>query len=107
MIPDGLFNQTITLYSKSSLNRYGREVVGSGTDYNARVQETTKVRLLPNGQQVMIMAIVYLNNAVSVAVNDRVDFNSEKYKVFSLNKAVDGQGNTNHIKLELIKWQET
>lgn len=100
-------NQTITLYSQSSYNRYGREVVGSGTNYKARVQEVSRARLLPNGEQVNINLIAYLKSSITVAIDDRVTYNSEEYKVFSVSKPVDGQGTVNHTKLELIKWQET
>jgi len=107
MKPTNFFNQSITLYSKSSYNRYGREVIGTGTSYKARVQLTNKSRLLLNGQVQVIDAIAYVQPDLTVAVNDRIDVGSNKYKVQGIYTAVDGQGNTNHIKLELIKWQET
>lgn len=100
-------NQTVTLYSKSSYNRYGREQVGSGTDYKCRAEEVSKARLTPTGEQVMINLILYMDSTVSVSIDDRATYNSEEYKVFSVKKPIDGSGNTHHLKLELIKWQET
>lgn len=103
----GLLNQTITLYLKSSYNAYGREVVGSGTDYLARVQQTTKQKLSPTGSLITIDAIVYLDPSVSVNIDDRIAFDSQQYKVYGKYTAVDGAGKTNHIKLELVKWRQT
>lgn len=99
-----LLNQTVTLYARGSYDAFGREVVGSGTSYRARVQEVTKSKLLPNGQQVTIDAIVYLNGSPSISANDRLDYNGVKYKIFGKSVGVDGQGNSHHTKLELIKW---
>jgi hypothetical protein len=105
MNPTGLFNQTISLYTRSSYDRYGREVVGEAVSYKARFQEMTKSRLLPNGQVIKIDAVAYVQSDLTVAVNDRVDVGTVKYKIIGKSTAVDGQGNTNHIKLELTKWQ--
>lgn len=101
----GLLNQEITLYNKSSYDEYGREVVGSGSTVKCRFQRTTKRKLLENGNLIEIMAICYIANDVIVATDDKVTFGSTDYKVLGRYDAVDGAGNTHHIKLELIKWQ--
>jgi len=103
----GFFNQEITLYPKSSRNRYGRVVIGSGTDYNARFQKVSKSRLLPNGQTLLIAGIMYAKSGLSININDRVDYGTDYYKVWGKTEPVDGQGNVHHLKLELIKWVET
>lgn len=103
----GLLNQTVTIYPKSSYNKYGREVVSSGAENCARVQEVSKSKLLPNGQTINIDLIVYLKNNVTVSINDKLDYLGTKYKVFSFSKPVDGSGQLHHIKIECIKWQET
>jgi hypothetical protein len=102
-----LLRQTVKLYTKSGYNRYGREIVGAGTNYKARVERGTKSKLLPNGEVVNVLATVYLDSSVTINNDDRVTFNSEEYKVFSVKTTVDGQGNTHHLKADLIKWQET
>lgn len=101
-----LLNQTITLYTKSSIDAYGRQQVGIGVDYPARVQEKTEAKLLPNGETVNIDAVVYLKPTVTVNHGDKITYSGNDYKVFSRNKAVDGSGETHHIKLEITKWQE-
>lgn len=104
---NGLLNQTITLYTKTSYNRYGREVVGTGTDYKARVQEVSQSKLLPNNQVVLVNLVVYLNPDVSVSINDKITYETVDYKVYSVSKPVDGGGNRHHVKCECTKWQET
>ena len=100
------FNQTITLYNKSSYDKFGKMVVGSGTSVDARVQEDTKNIVLTNGQIITIIATVYVGSSTTVSVNDMVTYDSTNYKVYTKYKTVDGDGTVNHIKLELIKWTE-
>lgn len=101
-----LFRQTITIYAKSGYDSQGRESVGAGTTAKARFQATSKTRLLPNGSIKNIDGIAYVGSDVTVNIDDKVTYDSENYKVLGKYKVPDGQGNTNHIKLELIKWQE-
>jgi hypothetical protein len=103
----GLQNQTVTIYTKASYNEYGREVMGGNVNYPARVQETTKRKMMPNGNLVTIDAIAYLPPTATVNTDDRADYNGTKFKIFGKYSAVDGNGNVNNIKLELIKWKET
>jgi hypothetical protein len=102
-----LFNQTITVYPKTSNDRYGRVVIGAGSSNNCRFQKINKIVLLPTGQTKVINAIVYAQPDLNIHVNDRVDYSSESYQVFGLSEAVDGNGVINHLKLELTKWQTT
>lgn len=99
-----LLNQTITIYAKSSYNEEGREVVGDGTSIKCRFQQTTKRRLLPNGSLQTIDAVVYVPGSTSINTDDKVSFGGVNYKVFGKYAAIDGIGQTNHLKLELIKW---
>lgn len=103
----GLLNQTISLYSKSGYDRYGRETVGSSTDYYARAEQVSKSKLLPNGQMINVSLIVYIKPSVTININDKITYDSVDYKVFSVSKPVDGSGVLHHTKLECIKWQET
>ncbi|MBU1110785.1 hypothetical protein KKB83_04155 [Patescibacteria group bacterium] len=107
MNPVGFFNQTITVATKTANNRYGRATFGTGTDQNARFQKKNKEKLLPNGQLVTIEAIVYCKGSLSININDKITYGSDNYKVYSKSEAIDGEGNINHLKLELIKWLET
>lgn len=103
----GLLNQTISLYGKSGYNEQGRETVGALTSVFARVQVTSKRRLLPNGSIVTIDAIAYLPASTSINTDDKVTYSGNDYKVFAKYTAVDGEGQTNHIKVELVKWAAT
>lgn len=103
----GLLNQTITIASKSGYNAYGRETVGTPTTVDARFQKQTKQKLLPNGSLITIEAICYVPSDTTVAVDDKVTHAGVNYKVYGIYGAVDGAGDTNHIKLELTKWRAT
>lgn len=100
------FNQTITLYTRSAYDKYGKMVVGSGSSVSARVQQANKNKTDQNGQVISILLTVYVAPDTTVSVNDKVTYNSTDYKVAYKYVTVDGSGDVNHIKLELIKWQE-
>jgi hypothetical protein len=101
-----LLNQTITIYIKSSCDEYGREVVGTGTDTRARVQRTNNNVIGPTGSVVTIEVLLYVGPDVVLNVDDRVTISGVDYKVFAKHAAIDGQGRTDHIKLELTKWKQ-
>lgn len=102
-IPASLLNQDVIIYSRTSFDAYGREVALSGITYKARFQRISRSRLLPNSQVVVIDAIAYLNGAPGVEINDRVSYGGNNYKIFGKSIAVDGQGNSHHTKIELVK----
>lgn len=101
----GLFNQSIVIYPKSGYDKFGKPTNSTPATVSARVQKTTRQRLLPNNSLVLILAIVYVPATTVVSVEDKVTYQSIDYKVFSVNEAVKGDGSVHHIKLELQKWQ--
>jgi hypothetical protein len=103
-LPNNLLNQTISISSKSGLNAEARETYSAAVEVKARMQEVAKSRLTGQGQVVPILAICYVPNDTTVAVNDKVTYGGVDYKVFGKYAPVDGQGNVNHIRLELQKW---
>jgi hypothetical protein len=100
----GLLNQTANIYTTGSYDAYGREVVGSATAVKCRFQKQSIRRLLPNGDMITIEGICYVPADTTIVTNDRITFGSDNYKVFGKYEAVDGTGDTHHLKLELIKW---
>lgn len=104
---NGLLNQQITIASKTGYNAYGRETVGTGATVQARFQKKTKQKLLPNGSVIVIEAICYVPSDTTIVVDDKITYGGVDYKVFGIYQAVDGSGDTNHLKLELIKWKAT
>ena len=103
----GLLNQNIVVYNKTGYSSSGREVQGGNTTVNCRFQAKTKQRLMPNGSLINILALVFLPAGTSINIDDKVTYSGYDYKVFSIENAVDGTGNTNHIEVELIKWQQS
>lgn len=101
---NGLFNQTIDLYTGSVYDEFGREDHSISTSVKCRFQKTSKNRLGPNGSLITIAAVCYVPSDTTIEIDDRITFDSEDYKVYGKYTAIDGAGNTNHIKLELVKW---
>lgn len=102
-----MLNQRISIYSTPSFNAEGREVFTGSVVVKCRFQQMNKRKLLPNGDIIMIDGKVFVPGNTDVETNNKVVFDSVDYKVLSKYVAVDGQGNTHHIELELIKWQST
>jgi hypothetical protein len=100
----GLLNQTITIYSKTGFDAYGRESVGTATTAKGRMEVGNKNYLKPNGETVTIDAILFLGADVTISIDDKVNFNSVNYKVTYLNKIVGGSGSTDHLELALQQW---
>lgn len=103
----GLLRQEVTIYPKTGYGADGRSTAGTGVTVKARIQETTKRKLLPTGTLITIDAIVYVPASTTVATDDKLVYGSNSYKVFGKYSAIGGAGQTHHIKLELIKWQQT
>lgn len=100
-----LFNQSIVIYTKSGYDKFGKPTASTSTTVSARVQRTTRQRLLPNNSLVTILAIAYVPALTVVNLDDRVTYDGADYKVFAKYNATQGDGTTHHIKLELSKWQ--
>lgn len=103
----GLLNQKVTVYNKTGYNRYGRETVGNAGYVYARMQVGKKSKLLPNGQVQTVEAIAFVLPDTTIAVNDKVTYDSIDYKVADVSKMVDDTGTVHHLELSLIKWQTT
>lgn len=101
-----LLNQTITIYNAGGRDGYGRLSMGSGTSVSARFSAKQKRVMLPNGEMQTIEAIAHVLPTISVSEGDKVTYNSKNYKVLTKYATPDGDGVTNHIRLELIQWQE-
>jgi len=104
----GLLNQTITLYNKSALDKFGRETYAASSSVKCRFQRKTITRLVPTGSTAetkVIEAIVYLPSNTTINIGDKLTYGSVDYKVFGRYDAIDGAGATNHIRVEVTKWE--
>jgi hypothetical protein len=110
---NGLLNQTITITSKTGYNEYGREVVSGAVSVKSRFQTTSKLNYnpaQPGGNLAslkQIVAKVYVPSDTVVAIDDKVTYDGNDYKVDGIYYGVDGTGRKNHIKLELTNWKAT
>lgn len=99
-----LLNQVVTITPRSGYDADGRETFSTSTSYQARVQEVSKSRFLPNGQVLTIDAIADIEGSPTVNINDKLTYSGTDYKIHSKAVAVDGQGNAHHTKVWLMKW---
>ncbi len=104
MSSTSLMNQSIALYTAGGFDRYGKEQVGSATTVRARVQQVSKVRILPNGTQYTIEAIIYVPSDTTISEGDKIRFDTKNFRVHGISTAIDGRGNTEHKKIEVTKW---
>ena len=95
---NGLLNQTIIITTKTGYDAYGRETTSGNTPIQARFQKKTKQKLLPNGSLITIEAVCYVPADTTVAIDDKITYQSISYKVYGIYAAVDGNGVTNHLK---------
>lgn len=102
-----MMNQTVSIANKSGRNAQGRATVGSATSVRARFQPQQKTRYFGNNQVKVIDAIAYVPAGTAVEVGDKLTYDSKDYAVDGVYETPDGSGNTNHVKLELRKWQAT
>lgn len=100
-----LLQQSATIYPKSGLNKFGRDTSGSGVPVKCRFQNSTKTRLLPTQEVVMLVGIFYFEGSVTINTEDRIVFGGLSYKAFSVNGSIDGRGTQKLIKVEVTKWQ--
>lgn len=110
---NGLLHQQITISSKTGYNDFGRPVVSAAATVNARFQRTNKTIFNPaqvgsvTTEIQTVLAVVYVPADTTVAIDDKVTYDSTDYKVFDIYTAIDGNGRTNHLKLQLTKWKAT
>lgn len=100
-----LMNQVAKWYQQTEFDKYGEKVSGDGVDIKVRFQKTAKTKLIANGEVAYITGIVYASPELGIVIDDRIDYSDLKYRVFSVNESVDGNGNVSHLKMELTKWQ--
>lgn len=100
----GLLNQEVTIEPFSSNDGYGKPTYGTAVDYKARVELKEKRRMMPNGEIVVTNGVVILSKDATVDTDDRLTYDSTKYRVFSVNKAVGGSGRLHHQTVEIMLW---
>lgn len=102
-----LRNQSVTVYSKTGLDRYGKETVGTGTAYDVRHQDVSKTIFIRTGETIQILAIEYFPPEAVVEINDRVVYDGVSYKVWAKQYARGMNGRAHHIKVQLTQWLST
>lgn len=107
MSVEGLMNQTISIYPKTGYSANGRATLGSAVSVRARAQMKAKRVLLPDGSVITTEAVLYVPADTVVDTDYKLAYLGIEYKVITKYAVPDGSGNTNHIRLEVAKWQST
>lgn len=102
---NSLLKQTITLKTKTGLDRYGRETISSGSNYRARFQRVRKNIMDSKGNIVPIDGLVFVKSDLTVNSDDIIVYDSQNYKVVGRRDSIGKDGSTHHQTLEVIKWQ--
>lgn len=97
-----LFNQTISVYSSSVLDRYGRKTMTTPVDYKARVETKREQYLNTQSAIELADAVMYTDSTCTATIDTRIDYLSEKYIVVKVEKATNKNGSTKFIKF-LVK----
>lgn len=100
-----LLNQTITVYPKTAYDAQGREVIGAPVLVKARFQPKQKTIMSPTGALVTIDAMCYVMPEEDIAIDYKVTYAGQTYKVYGKYPVADGAGITNHLQIQLIRWQ--
>lgn len=105
MSAESLMRQTATHYAKTSYDGYGNQVLSSGSDIECRFQPKTKRKLLDNGDVVTIVATCYVPKSTTISSGDKVTYSGANYQVLDVYPTPNGEGQTEFIRVDLVKWQ--
>lgn len=101
---DHLLKQTCTIYTAGAQDRFGKNAHGSGVAAGCRFQKTSRIIQKPNGEKAPIDGIIWLARTTIIAINDKITFGSQDYRVMTISPIVDGRGVTRHFELMLSNW---
>lgn len=101
-----LLKQSCTIYNSTGTDKYGKATAGSGTAADCRFERRSKNVLDIQGEQTTIHAVVFLKPDVSVSIGDRLDYNSQTYKVITIADQVNGRGVAHHKELGVQLWRQ-
>lgn len=104
---DHLLQQTCTIYTAGSQDRFGKNSYGTGADVACRFQSTNRIMQMPNGEKAPVDGLLWLSAADGIVIGDKIDFNNTSYRVMMISPIVDGSGATRHYELSMSKWSTT
>lgn len=101
-----LMKQTITVFAKGTVNKYGRAPAeGSGTEHKARVDLRTKTRHDANGNLVTLSGMIFVGPEVTLTQGQRVDYNGQKYEVVHTYEVAGANGQTHHVEADIVEYR--
>jgi len=100
---ENYLNQTVSLLGKTSYDKYGKPVVGAGTNIIGRLQETTRRIVTGKQQEIGIDAELWVLPTQTLNIDDQISYNGVTYKVVKVDTKRGFYGSANHKKALLIK----
>ena len=101
-----LMNQTITVFAKGAVNKYGRAPAeGSGTEHKARVDLRTKTRHDAQGNLVTLAGMITTGPEVALTQGQRVDFDGQKFEVVHTYPVAGGNGKLHHMEADIVEYR--
>jgi hypothetical protein len=101
---DHLLRQTCTIYTAGAQDRFGKNTHAAGADFACRFQQTNRIIQKPNGEKAPIDGIVWLVASAAAAINDKLTFAGQDYRIMKISPMVDGSGTTRHLELMVQDW---
>jgi len=110
MSAKSLMNQAVTVKPHGSYSPDGREVVGSAVTERWRIQPTQKTVFSPRGALdrgalLTLDAVAYAPVDTVANIDAKVTHGNFDYKVYAIYPVPGGNGQTDHHKVQLLRWQ--
>lgn len=101
----GLMNQSLRIYARTGVDRYGNHEGSTGVTVRCRFELTSKTITTKDNEREPVDGIVFVGPSVTVNVGDRVRYNSRDYRVLRMSEVVGGTGKTHHKELMVQLWK--
>lgn len=101
---DHLLKQSCTIATAGAQDRFGKNAHDAAVTYACRFQKTNRIMQMPNGEKAPIDGMVWLASADNVAINDKLTFGTDTYRIMMISPIVDGAGVTRHYELACSDW---
>lgn len=99
----------VTIYHSPSLDAYGRQSWSTSVSTKGRFLKKKKRMIDDQGEETTSDAELWVINSNkdldSVAVGDKVTYDSEDYRIMTLNEATKATGGHHHFEMVLKSWQ--
>lgn len=104
MMPTHLMNQVIEVRSKTGLDRYGSNTLGTSREVRCRFEFAQRTIVTVDHEREPIDGRVFIPASETVNVGDQCIYKNIEYRVMRVADQVGGNGKTNHFELLVQLW---